>query len=131
MDGICHQPKPFEKAAGGHVVHFPSATPVFCFVAGNFLLISVINQKHLAATGPNVEVLREFLSHGASVHLRNREGHTPLYRAAHAGLADHVGLLREAGAHLHTEEVAAAKVDAQKSGHAEIWEAAGIQEQQG
>jgi 60kDa lysophospholipase len=66
----------------------------------------------LAARGPNLEVLRDFLSQGASVHLRNREGHTPLFIAAAAGLKDHVILLREAGAHLHLDELqAAADVD--------------------
>ncbi|KAF2455509.1 asparaginase-domain-containing protein [Lineolata rhizophorae] len=67
---------------------------------------------HLAATGPSVDVLREFLSQGASVHLRNRQGHTPLYLAAAAGLAAHARLLLDAGAHLHLEEMAAARLQA-------------------
>jgi 60kDa lysophospholipase len=71
--------------------------------------------------------LREFLSQGASVHLRNREGHTPLFMAANAGLADHVGLLREAGAHLHTDEVAAARLHAANAND-KIWNEAGIYE---
>ncbi|KAH7054277.1 asparaginase-domain-containing protein [Macrophomina phaseolina] len=83
---------------------------------------------HLAACGPNVEILREFLSQGASVHLRNREGHTPLYLAAHAGLGDHVRLLREAGAHLHAEEVASASLHAVEKGSAEVWRLAGVGE---
>ncbi|KAK0637782.1 60 kDa lysophospholipase [Lasiodiplodia hormozganensis] len=83
---------------------------------------------HLAASGPNVEILREFLSQGASVHLRNREGHTPLYLAAHAGQGDHVRLLREAGAHLHAEETASASLHAVEKGCAEVWRLAGVGE---
>lgn len=41
--------------------------------------------------------------------MRNREGHTPLFLAAQAGQAKHVELLREAGAHLHSEEVSDAR----------------------
>lgn len=85
-------------------------------------------RQHLAASGPNVEILREFLSQGASVHLRNREGHTPLYLAAHAGLRDHVRLLREAGAHLHAEETASASLHAVEKGSAEVWRLAGVGE---
>lgn len=50
--------------------------------------------QHLAASGPNVEILREFLAQGASVHLRNRNGHTPLYLAAAAALREHVEMVR-------------------------------------
>lgn len=67
---------------------------------------------HLAASGPNLEMLGEFLSQGASVHLRNRNGHTPLYLAAAAGLRDHVEMLKEAGAHLHSEEFGSARLHA-------------------
>jgi len=76
--------------------------------------------QHLAARGPNLEVLRDFLSHGASVHLRNREGHTPLFIAAAAGLRDHVILLREAGAHLHPDEVQDA-TEASEKLESECW----------
>lgn len=48
------------------------------------------------------------------MHLRNREGYTPLFLAAHAGQRDHVRLLMEAGAHLHSEEVADAEAYAGK-----------------
>lgn len=71
-------------------------------------------RQHLAARGPDLEILRDFLSQGASVHLRNREGHTPLFLAAHAGQRDHVKLLMEAGAHLHSDELADAHVHAAK-----------------
>lgn len=57
-------------------------------------------------------MLGEFLSQGASVHLRNRNGHTPLYLAAAAGLRDHVEMLKEAGAHLHSEEFGSARLHA-------------------
>jgi 60kDa lysophospholipase len=77
----------------------------------------------LAAKGPNLEVLRDFLSHGASVHLRNKEGHTPLFLAAAAGLKDHVILLREAGAHLHPDEVQA-MADSSEKLESECWKLA-------
>ncbi|CBY01664.1 similar to 60 kDa lysophospholipase [Plenodomus lingam JN3] len=77
---------------------------------------------HLAATSPNVEILQDFLAQGASVHLRNRLGNTPLFLAAAAGLKDHVRMLIDSGAHLHTEEVRAAKLQAAEGdGNAEIW----------
>ncbi|KAK7544864.1 60 kDa lysophospholipase-like protein [Phyllosticta citribraziliensis] len=83
---------------------------------------------HLAAAGPNVDMLREFLSEGASVHLRNRAGHTPLFLAARAGLRNHVLLLREAGAHLHAEELAAARLHASESGQDDsVWGVAGVE----
>ncbi|EDU42605.1 L-asparaginase 1 [Pyrenophora tritici-repentis Pt-1C-BFP] len=77
---------------------------------------------HLAATSPNVEILRDFLAQGASVHLRNRSGNTPLFLAAAAGLPDHVQTLIDAGAHLHSDEVSAAKLHASEGdGNAEVW----------
>ncbi|KAF2496958.1 asparaginase-domain-containing protein [Lophium mytilinum] len=81
---------------------------------------------HLAATGPNVEILKDFLEQGASVHLRNREGHTPLYLAAHSGLAGHVQILTDAGAHLHSDEMAAARLHAESDGDAAVWATAGV-----
>jgi lysophospholipase len=77
--------------------------------------------QHLAATSPNVDILRDFLGQGASVHLRNRSGHTPLYLAAAAGLEDHVQTLIDAGAHLHSDEVSAARMHAEGDGNAEVW----------
>ena len=73
-----------------------------------------------------MDILREFLTQGASVHLRNREGKTPLFLAANAGLKDQVRLLREAGAHLHSDELAAARQQSALSGNEETWNAAGI-----
>jgi 60kDa lysophospholipase len=55
------------------------------------------------------------------VHLRNREGHTPLFLAAAAGMKDHVTLLRDAGAHLHPDEVKAAQEKAQNDIVDECW----------
>lgn len=85
-------------------------------------------KKHLAATSPNPNshIMRALLQRGASVHLRNYRGsnrnnndrnetrndtghgHTPLFLAARNGLAEHVRLLREAGAHLYPGEWAEA-----------------------
>ena len=62
---------------------------------------------------------------GASVHIRNREGHTPLFLAANAGLKEHVAALRDAGAHLHLDEMAAARLQAGAGGDAAVWEQAG------
>jgi len=59
---------------------------------------------HLAAVGPDSKVLRELLLRGASVHVRNRAGNTPLFLATQIGASEHEKLLREAGAHLHIEE---------------------------
>lgn len=59
------------------------------------------------------------------MHLRNRSGHTPLYLAAAAGLRDHVEILREAGAHLHSDEMAAAGLHASEGdGNALVWQLA-------
>lgn len=68
------------------------------------MLIQV--QQHLAALGPSDAILNELLTRGASVHLRNNSGHTPLYLAAEAGLLSHVKILRDAGAHIHERELA-------------------------
>jgi 60kDa lysophospholipase len=83
---------------------------------------------HLAATGPNVEVLRLLLQKGASVHLRNKLGNSPLFLAADAGSERHVQLLRQAGAHLHQDEAAMARQLWERAGTAgkRVWEAAGI-----
>ncbi|KAH0360561.1 asparaginase-domain-containing protein, partial [Aureobasidium melanogenum] len=83
---------------------------------------------HLAATGPNVDVLKEMLNLGASVHLRNRNGRTPLFVAAHAGLPQHVEALREAGAHLHSDELDTAKIFAKSDPHPDVWQLAGVDE---
>jgi|TARA_R110002003_G_scaffold534_6_gene20253 lysophospholipase len=79
--------------------------------------------QHLAATSPNVEILKDFLAQGASVHLRNRAGNTPLFLAASAGLKDHVQVLIDAGAHLHSDEKSAAKLHVSEADGTEgVWE---------
>ena len=44
------------------------------------------------------------------MHLRNRDGRTPLFLAAEAGKVENVKLLKESGAHLHAEETEMAAV---------------------
>ena len=68
------------------------------------------------------------LSLGAIVHLRNRNGRRPLFIAAHAGLPRHVEALREAGAHLHAEELDTAKIFAKSDPHPDVWTLAGVDE---
>lgn len=80
--------------------------------------------QHLAAARPQLDILREFLSQGASVHLRNRAGRTPLFLAAKAGLKENVLLLRQSGAHLHSSELGRAWM--QSTSNTEIWSAAGL-----
>ncbi|OAL67239.1 lysophospholipase [Trichophyton rubrum] len=80
--------------------------------------------QHLAATSPEISILRYLLLHGASVHLRNNTGKTPLFLAANAGLVDHVELLRRSGAHLHADELAVAELHARRL--PDIWALAGV-----
>ena len=49
---------------------------------------------------------------GASVHIRNKSGRTPLFLAANSGLTENVAILKQSGAHLHTVEMASAKSQA-------------------
>jgi lysophospholipase len=63
------------------------------------------NVLHLAAIGPDPEILRDLLLMGASVHVRNKARNTPLFLAQRAGLIEHVELLTKSGAHLHVEEI--------------------------
>ncbi|KAI9852483.1 MAG: hypothetical protein M1838_000577 [Thelocarpon superellum] len=79
---------------------------------------------HHAATGPNLDILRHFLSQGASVHLRNRAGRTPLFLAASSGRHENVLLLRDSGAHLHASERGRAWLQSTQNAH--IWRAAGL-----
>lgn len=76
--------------------------------SGNTLL-------HLAATSPDITMLRFFLTHGAPVHARNRQGRTPLFMAASMGLEEHVQLLKASGAHLHADEKGIARLAAKKA----------------
>ena len=59
---------------------------------------------HLAAVGPDLRVLGELLERGASVHVRNRAGNSPLGSAEQVGAREQVALLVAAGALLHAEE---------------------------
>ncbi|KAJ5256667.1 hypothetical protein N7478_012771 [Penicillium angulare] len=79
---------------------------------------------HLAATSSTISILHFLLSHGGSVHLRNRNGRTPLFLAANANLSDHVLLLRKSGAHLHSDERPAAELLARR--RPGVWGLAGI-----
>ncbi|KAJ5649649.1 uncharacterized protein N7484_003372 [Penicillium longicatenatum] len=79
---------------------------------------------HLAATSPAISILHFLLLQGGSVHLRNRNGRTPLFLAANAGLSDHVLLLRKSGAHLHSDERPAAELLARR--RPGVWGLAGI-----
>lgn len=81
---------------------------------------------HIASTSPSLEVLEYLLRQGGSVHLRNNQNRTPLFLAANAGMGEHVKLLRQSGAHLHSDERAAAEVLAQR--RPEIWGEAGLYE---
>lgn len=82
---------------------------------------------HLAATGPNLRVLRWLLQQGASVHMRNYtgSGRTALFLAANAGRTSHATLLRSVGAHLHAEELETARLHA--SQRPDAWAAAGLE----
>ncbi|GKZ42694.1 hypothetical protein AbraIFM66951_002387 [Aspergillus brasiliensis] len=83
-----------------------------------------VQEIHLAATSPSLEILRYLLLQGGSVHLRNRNGRTPLFLAANAGLSEHVLLLRKSGAHLHSDERTAAQLLARR--RPGVWGLAGI-----
>lgn len=58
------------------------------------------------------------------MHLRNRNGRTPLFLAANAGFSEHVLLLRKSGAHLHSDERTAAQLLARR--RPGVWGLAGI-----
>ena len=58
------------------------------------------------------------------MHLRNSAGRTPLFVAAFAQLAEHVSILKQAGAHLNPDELATARLHAQVS--PKVWHIAGI-----
>ena len=60
---------------------------------------------HVAAVCPSIDILRELLARGASVHVRNRAGNSALFLARKVGNWEVVELLEEVGAHLHVEEV--------------------------
>ncbi|KAK8041254.1 Asparaginase [Apiospora phragmitis] len=61
---------------------------------------------HLAAVGPDVEILKLLLLRGAGVHARNRANNTPLFLAVKMGRTEFADLLREAGGLLWEQEEA-------------------------
>ena len=65
------------------------------FYAGNTPL-------HSAACAGHTNVVKELISHGASVEVHNENGHTPLMEAASAGHVEIAQQLLEAGAGINT-----------------------------
>ena len=65
------------------------------FCAGNTPL-------HSAACAGHTNVVKELISHGASVEVHNENGHTPLMEAASAGHVEIAQHLLEAGAGINT-----------------------------
>jgi 60kDa lysophospholipase len=66
---------------------------------------------HLAAVGPDAQILKELLLMGASVHVRNKARSTPLFLAEKIGFQEHIELLKKSGAHLHVEETEENRVE--------------------
>ncbi|CAL8286670.1 unnamed protein product [Lota lota] len=61
---------------------------------------------HIAACEGHLKVVQYLLSHGATIHARDRYGDTPLSNAVRFRHKDIVKLLRKTGAHLSREELA-------------------------
>jgi lysophospholipase len=60
---------------------------------------------HVACSNGEIEVVKYLLLNGASVHLQNARGHTPIFESIMAGHLDIVQLLRQAGGHLNLSEL--------------------------
>ncbi|KAF9959766.1 hypothetical protein BGZ72_008797 [Mortierella alpina] len=61
---------------------------------------------HIACSAGHLDVVIFLLSHGASIHVRDRLNHTPLYDAVTRGTSlEIVKLLRDTGAHFNYSEV--------------------------
>ncbi|KAI9030190.1 asparaginase-domain-containing protein [Phycomyces nitens] len=60
---------------------------------------------HLASRQGHLAVVEYLLLHGASIHVRDRSGHTPLYYALIGKRVEVVSMLRKAGAHFAECEV--------------------------
>jgi len=58
---------------------------------------------HLAATGPNPQIVKKLLLMGASVHERNVAQNTPLFLAEKLGLKENIDM-KDGGAHLNATE---------------------------
>jgi 60kDa lysophospholipase len=89
---------------------------------------------HLAVVDNRNTNVALLLSLGASVHVRDALGHTPLFYAARSGNVELVDMLMGAGAHLaqgerESGEVAAAWNEADRKGDkkvSEVWRRAGF-----
>ncbi|KAF9328179.1 hypothetical protein BG006_008606 [Podila minutissima] len=61
---------------------------------------------HIACNAGHLHIVHFLLSHGASIHTRDRQDHTPLYDAVTRGNnVEIVSLLRNTGAHFNDSEV--------------------------
>ncbi|KAI8080810.1 asparaginase-domain-containing protein [Gilbertella persicaria] len=60
---------------------------------------------HVACREGNLKIVEYLLLHGASIHVRDRTGHTPLFDAVVEKRAEVVKILRNAGAHLAESEI--------------------------
>lgn len=60
---------------------------------------------HVACREGNFQIVEYLLLHGASIHVRDKSGHTPLFDAIVEKRAQAVKILREAGAHLAKSEI--------------------------
>ncbi|CAJ0760916.1 11673_t:CDS:2, partial [Entrophospora sp. SA101] len=60
---------------------------------------------HIACSCGHQRIVDFLLHHGASVHMRDRFGHTPLFEAARNKNKHIIKLLREAGAHFNDAEI--------------------------
>ena len=56
--------------------------------------------QHMAAIGPNIQILLDLLQRGGSVHARNKYEQTPLQLAIDGGHQQYATELENAGAHL-------------------------------
>ncbi|KAI8364501.1 asparaginase-domain-containing protein [Choanephora cucurbitarum] len=60
---------------------------------------------HVACKEGHLKIVEYLLLHGASLHARDRTGHTPLFDAVVEKRSEVVRMLREAGAHLAESEI--------------------------
>ncbi|KAI8990970.1 asparaginase-domain-containing protein [Mycotypha africana] len=60
---------------------------------------------HVACREGHFKMVKYLLLHGASIHVRDRSGHTPLFEAIVEKRAEIVRILRDAGAHLAENEL--------------------------
>ncbi|KAL7635038.1 UNVERIFIED_CONTAM: hypothetical protein RMT77_014023 [Armadillidium vulgare] len=66
----------------------------------NYTITGGITALHVAVSEGDEEVVRWLLENGASVHLRDSNGHTPLWTAVEKDNMNIISLLRKTGAHL-------------------------------